>query len=117
MRYFSENFSRVNKEVKLYEMVMQHEEQPKDILSVELDAFYGQGRTIEELTQNANIVRDDFRFYSTIAGGLIGLVIGMSLISFSLKRTRKLYDIDHAACIDCGRCFSYCPQNQIAKTE
>ena len=111
MRHFSDNFSRVHKDVALYEMVIQHEEQPQEVMSLELDAFYGHGRSIEELAQTYNAIQADFRFYSTVAGVLIGLVIGMSLIGFSLKRTRKLYDIDHAACIDCGRCFSYCPQN------
>jgi polyferredoxin len=112
MHSFSGELSRAHKDVKLYDMVMQHEADPQDMLSVELDAFYGQGGTVEELTERYDIVQADFKFYGTFAGALIGLVIGLTLINLSVKRTRKLYEIDHVNCVDCGRCFSYCPQNK-----
>lgn len=111
MRSVSSNLSRVNKEVRLYNMVMQHEVDPQDVLSLELEAFYGQGGTIENLTERHDKVRADFTSYSTIAGALIGLVVGLTLIRLSVKRTRKQYEIDYADCVACGRCFSYCPQN------
>ncbi len=113
MRSVSNELSRSNKDVRLYEMVIQHEANPEEVLSVELDAFYGQGGVIEELAKRAEKVQADFNFYSTIAGVFIGLVIGISLIELSVKRTRKLYEIDHAACVGCARCFSYCPQYKI----
>jgi len=111
MRHVSGDLSRVHKDVRLYDMVAQHETKPHDMLSIDLEAFYGQGGTFEELTQKYNRVQTNFKFYSTVAGALIGMVFGMTLIGFSMKRTRKLYEIDHAACVDCGRCFEYCPQN------
>ena len=112
MRHVSDELSRVHKDVRLYDMVVQHEAEPSDVLSVDLEAFYGQGGTIEDLTEKYDVIQSDFSFYSTVAGAFIGLVIGLSLIGLSLKRTRKLYEIDHADCVDCGRCFSYCPQNK-----
>ena len=111
MRYFSDDLSSVHKDVRLYEQVIEYEENPQDVLSLELEAFYGLGSSIEALEQTYNAIRAEYKFYSTFAGMFIGLVIGFALIDFSLKRTRKLYEIDHAACVDCGRCFSYCPQN------
>ena len=111
MRHFSDDLSRVHKDVQLYDMVMEFEENPQDVLSLELEAFFMLGTSIDDLTQKYNKVQAEYKFYSTIAGLFIGLVIGLALIGFSLKRTRKLYEIDHAACVDCGRCFSYCPQN------
>ncbi|MDL2281641.1 4Fe-4S binding protein [Parabacteroides sp. OttesenSCG-928-G06] len=111
MQSFSGELSRAHKDVRLYDLVMQNEAEPQDILSVELEAFYGQGGTIEELTQRYNRVQSDFRLYAAIAGALIGLVIGLTLIGLSLKRTRRKYEIDHAACVACAKCFSYCPQN------
>jgi ferredoxin len=112
MRSVSGDLSRANKDVRLYDMVIRHEADPQDLLSLELEAFYGQGGTVEALTERYEKVQADFRFYATIAGGLIGLVIGFTLIGLSVKRTRKQYEIDHANCVSCGRCFSYCPQNR-----
>lgn len=113
MQSVSGGLSRVHKDVRLYDMVMQHETAPQNILSVELEAFYGQGGTVEELTQRYNAVQSDFRLYAAIAGALMGLVIGLTLINLSVKRTRIQYEIDHAACVACVRCFSYCPQNKM----
>jgi NosR/NirI family nitrous oxide reductase transcriptional regulator len=112
MRSASSDLSRANKDVRLYDMVERHEANPEEELSLELEAFYGQGRTLEELTSAYEAKLDEFRFYSTIAGGLIGLVIGLALIRLSVKRTRKQYEINHAACVACALCFSYCPQNK-----
>ena len=111
MRQMSNELSRVHKDVRLYDMVVRHETAPQDALSVDLEAFYGQGGTFEDLTQRYNSIQTDFKVYSTIAGAGVGWVIGLSLIGFSVKRTRKQYEIDHDACVACGRCFSYCPQN------
>jgi len=111
LRSVSDELSRANKDVRLYDMVIQHEAEPQDILSIELEAFYGQGETIEELTDKYEIIQTDFKIYSTIAGALIGFVIGITLIGLSVKRTRSQYEIDNSDCVACGRCFSYCPQN------
>ena len=113
MRSVSSELSRANKEVRLYDMVMQHETNPGDVLSLELEAFYGQGDSIEGLTQRYEKVQADFKLYTTIAGALMGLVVAITLIGLSVKRTRKQYEIDHAACVGCARCFSYCPQYKI----
>ena len=111
MRSVSSDLSRVHKEVRLYDMVMQQETDPQDVLSLELEAFYGKEDTVESLTERFLIIQDDFKFYSTLAGAFIGLVIGITLINLSVKRTRKQYEIDNKDCVACGRCFSYCPQN------
>ena len=111
----SENLSNAHREVRLYHMVMAHEADPDGELTVETEAFYSQGRTIEELTASYQQVQDDFKVYGTIAGALIGLVVGLKLINLSLKRTRKEYEIDYGNCIACGKCFEYCPQNRLNK--
>lgn len=112
LRSVSADLSRANKDVRLFDMVMQHEAAPQDVLSLELEAFYGQGESIEELTRKNESIQAGFKLYSTMAGAVIGLVIGLALIGLSLKRTRSQYEIDHAGCVACGRCFNYCPQNK-----
>jgi NAD-dependent dihydropyrimidine dehydrogenase PreA subunit len=113
MYMLSDNFSKVNKDVRLYDMVMQNEAEPQAIQSLELQAFYGQEtRTVEELATEVAEIKRDFRIYSGIIGAFFGLVIALTLINLSVKRTRKFYEIDDADCVSCGRCFKYCPQNQ-----
>jgi ferredoxin len=114
MYLLSHKFSKMNKEVQLYNMVVAHEAQRQAIQSLELQAFYGTGRSIEGLeTQVAKIIRD-YKIYSTFVGAIFGLIIALTLINLSTKRTRKVYEIDDSNCVVCGRCFSYCPQNKIS---
>lgn len=112
IRMSASNLSYANKEVRLYELVQIQEEHPDNEMLPEVEAFYAQGRTLEELQESYDNVQSDFLFYGTISGALIGLVIGLKLINLSVKRTRKEYEIDHKNCVSCGKCFSYCPQNK-----
>ena len=112
MRIASPNLSRAHKDVRLHDQVIQHEAQPEEELSLELEAFYGQGRSVEEITALYEAKVTEYRFWCTIAGALMGLVIGLALIRLSVKRSRKQYEINHANCVACGQCFNYCPQNK-----
>jgi ferredoxin len=116
MRMLSDTLSTTHKEVRLYEMVMENEENPQEIQSLELQAFYGQERTVESLAEQVTVIKREFQFYATIAGIFLGIVFGFSLIGLSLKRTRKQYEINDAQCVNCARCFSYCPQNRIKQS-
>jgi len=111
MYMLSDKFSKVNKDVQLYEMVIQNEIQPQEIQSLELQSFYAEEKTIEELEMQVLGIKTEFRIWSGIIGAFFGLIISLTLINLSTKRTRKLYEIDDANCVSCGRCFSYCPQN------
>ena len=117
MRTVSSDLSRINKTVKLYDMVLQHEADPQDVLSPELEAFFGKEETIENLTERYHVIQRYFKLNATIAGAFIGFVIGITLVNLSVKRSRKLYEIDHKDCVACGRCFSYCPQNYHFSTD
>ena len=113
MRTISDTLSQPHIDVRLYNQAMQNEAKPADILPLDLEVFYGQGGTLEELTSRVEVIKADFKLYSTVAGGFIGLIIGIMLISLSVKRSRKTYEIDDAACVNCARCFSYCPQRKV----
>ena len=111
MRMLSEPLSKVHKDVRLYEMVLENEEKTQAIQSLELQAFYGQERTLESLSEKVVKIKKEFRMYSTIVGVILGIVFGFTLIGLSMKRTRKQYEINDAQCVNCARCFNYCPQN------
>jgi polyferredoxin len=110
----SDTLSRSNKAVKQAAIIKQHEVAPSGTESFEAQAFYSQGGVLDDLLAQAETVRGRFRIGSRIAGGFMGLVIGIVLLSLSLKRSRPRYTIDKGACVSCGRCFTYCPQNNQA---
>lgn len=111
MRSLYQPLSRSHKEVRLYEEVVRYEADPAGRLTVELEAFYGQGGTPEALAVRVAQVQALFLRYATWAGALLGALFGFTLIRLSVKRARPAYEIDPAHCVACGRCFSYCPQN------
>lgn len=108
----SDTLSRANKEVHLYDMLRAQEADPGAEMSLEVEAFYSMGRSMEELEGKVFDIQKSYHTWSLFAGALIGFVLGCRLIRLSVKRTRKTYEIDAAACVACGKCFNYCPQNK-----
>lgn len=107
----SEALSRAHKDVHLYDLIQEQEANPELEPILEVTAFNEMGRTMEELEAKVEEVQHQFKVYGYLAGALIGFVLGFKLIRLSVKRTRKTYEIDHSACVACGKCFDYCPQN------
>ena len=113
MRASSDSLSTANREVRLYEMVTEYEAQSDpQTIPLEVEAFYMEGRTMDDLAASADTVRAQFRTISTWCGAFMGLVLSIALIRFSVKRRRETYEIDMSSCVACGKCFEYCPQNK-----
>jgi ferredoxin len=77
------------------------------------DAFRRTGRPTEELYHEALQRLQQFRWFGSALGGWIGLVLAAKLIHLSLRRRRTDYEPDRAGCVSCGRCFWYCPKEQV----
>ncbi|NLO06649.1 MAG: 4Fe-4S binding protein [candidate division WS1 bacterium] len=73
------------------------------------EAFYAQGVEAGGLYREAAEITRRFERGSMVLGGFLGVVVAWQLIAVSLRRTRDKYEIDPAACVSCGRCFSSCP--------
>jgi len=73
------------------------------------EAFRDTGRAIQDLYDEAKTVRSEFYIGGWVLGCFLGLVIALKLINLSVFRRRDAYEADRAACMACGRCFSYCP--------
>jgi len=76
-------------------------------------AFRGSGKPIEELYTDASNIQAKIGLGSLIFGVFIGLLIGFKLIKHSIRWHRTGYEADRASCLACGRCFDYCPREQV----
>jgi NosR/NirI family transcriptional regulator, nitrous oxide reductase regulator len=77
------------------------------------DAFRNTGRPAKDLYAEALALHDQFAVAGAWFGAWIGLVVGVKLIHLSIRRRRTEYQPDKANCVSCGRCFWYCPVEQL----
>lgn len=73
------------------------------------DAFRASGEKVEALFADADARRAAMTLGSGIAGACVGLWLSLRLIGLGLRRTRRDYTADPAACLACGRCYEWCP--------
>jgi len=67
----------------------------------------------EAVLATARIVRQRLDLAAWLFGGWAGLVIGLKLISLSLRVTRTDFEPDRGACVACARCFLSCPNERV----
>jgi NosR/NirI family nitrous oxide reductase transcriptional regulator len=79
------------------------------------DAFRNTGRPNRELYAEAAGLRGRFGIAGTLLGGWVGLVLAAKLVHLSIRRRRDVFRPDRAACVSCGRCFEYCPLEQLRR--
>jgi len=81
----------------------------------QLEAFRSQGRSAQELFAQALRLQKWFRWAGILLGAWVGLVIGVKLIHLSIYPHRPDYQVDRSRCVSCGRCFWYCPLEQVRR--
>jgi polyferredoxin len=79
----------------------------------ETTAFYSSGQTLEYLNQQARNKQKHFAVGSAIAGGWMGLIVGLTLIINSIFWKRPEYQAQRSGCVACGRCYQYCPRHRV----
>jgi ferredoxin len=72
-------------------------------------AFRQQAGDLPALLETATERLERMRAGGAWAGGFLGLVIGLALVSWSVRRYRPDYEADRAHCLGCARCFQSCP--------
>lgn len=105
--------ARVDPDFRLAERVGLEDTQQVTGTTDASDAFRNTGRPVEELYDQAFLVQARFRSLGMALGGWVGLVIGLKLIALSLHRRRTDYQPDRGRCVSCGRCYWYCPSEQV----
>lgn len=101
--------SKANQDVYLAELLIEHPELKNDLENIDIQTFMASGKGMSQLVEEANLIREKFYWGSMIAGGFMGLVIGMTLINTVIFRKRMDYEPHKAHCLSCARCVDYCP--------
>ena len=101
--------SRMHPTVRLAGQIYLEEAGEVTELTDPTTAFRATGETIQSLYQRASVIRNRFTLGGWILGGFMGFVIAVKLAVVSVWRKRTDYEADRAGCIACGRCFKYCP--------
>jgi len=105
--------SRLDPQVRLAERI-RLEETGQVVGTIDAsEAFRGTGRPISELYELAIERRRRFRTLGAWLGAWTGLVIGVKLVTLSIRRKRTDYQPDRSRCVSCGRCYWYCPGEQV----
>jgi polyferredoxin len=80
------------------------------------DLALGRARqSSKELASEATSIHSRFATGGWFFGGFVGLVIGIKLVSLSIRRSRTDYEPDRGACFACARCFKSCPNELIRR--
>lgn len=107
--------SKANPDVYLAELLISNPEVRNDIDNIDVQTFLASGKPMSQLVQEAEVIRGKFYTGSMIAGGFLGLVVGLTLLNTVVFRKRTEYVPNKTNCFSCGRCMEYCPVKKPVK--
>jgi ferredoxin len=105
--------SEMDHTVRLAEQVRLEETGEVKEMTDASEAFYKTGRPAAELYREAAQRRAVFGVAGRWLAAWVGLVVGIKLLHLSIRRRRVDYQPERASCVSCGRCFWYCPGEQV----
>jgi len=106
--------AQVNHKVYLAEqLLLEQQNLPTTADPLYTETFQAMGQMEDALISEAISLRKAFNIGGWILGGFLGLVFGVKIIGISLVRDRKDYEVDKNNCYSCGRCFEYCPNDEM----
>ena len=111
--HISTPLSRVHATVSLAERIWMEDTGKLEGTTDASEAFRKTGRPTQELYGEALNLKKTFVLGGGVFGAFIGLVIGIKLIYLSVRRRKTDYEINRGTCVSCGRCFSYCPIENV----
>lgn len=107
--------SRANPDVYLAELLISHPEVREDVDNIDVQTFLESGKSMDQLVDEASIIRLKFKKGTWILGAFLGLVIGIMVMNQFLMRKRMDYEPNKENCFSCGRCMEYCPVKKKIK--
>ncbi len=106
---FHENLSMVNPKVRLAYILSTADAKTSDNYSIEISAFKGSGKTLDQLYIEAKSITRQFYFGGWILGGFLGLILGLTLAKQSFPQNSREYRPNKGTCLSCTRCVDFCP--------
>lgn len=104
-----EKLALVNPKVSLAKELIQANENPMEVESLNIESFRTSGKSVDELFQESSAILKQFKMGSWLVGGFIGLAIGLTLASLAIFRYREDYEPNKGSCLSCARCVDFCP--------
>jgi ferredoxin len=105
--------SRAHPDVRLAELILREDAGELSEPTPETTAFRTTRTPTADLVTRALRIQDRFLTGAWLVGVFLGLVVVARLLGWSVWRTRTIYEPDPAACVQCGRCYAYCPHEQV----
>ncbi len=105
--------SRWHPEVRLAEQLRREELGKTELTTDASEAYRSAGRPVTEAYRTALDWRSRYRSLGVWLGGWVGLVLAGKLVHLSMRRRQSDYEPDVSGCVSCGRCFWYCPVEQV----
>lgn len=105
--------ARLDPNVRLAERIHAEDTGQVEGMTDASEAFRNTGQPKEELLASVADIRSNVRWFAVLLGAWTGLVVAGKLISLSVYRRRDEYRPDPSRCVSCGRCYWYCPSEQV----
>jgi NosR/NirI family transcriptional regulator, nitrous oxide reductase regulator len=105
--------ARLDHNVRLAERIHAEDTGQVEGMTDASEAFRNTGQPKEELLARVADTRSRIRLFAILLGSWTGLVVAVKLISLSVYRRRDEYQPDRSRCVSCGRCYWYCPSEQV----
>jgi hypothetical protein len=107
--------SKLNPTVELAERYIAQLKSPVDygVMTPQALSLERAERDPEALLKSTADMRGRFWLACVLFGGWVGLVVGVKLVSLSVRTQRTDFEPDRAACFACARCFRSCPQELV----
>ena len=109
--------SHIHPQVALAEALVAHKDAPPltGTLTPDELAVARAQQSPADILNTAASLRERFIVGGWFFGAWVGLVVGVKLISLSLRRARTDYEPDAGNCVACARCFDYCPNELVRR--
>lgn len=109
--------SKAHPDVYLSELLITHPELREDTENLDIQAFLESGKSMDQLVEEAAVIRTKFKRGGWYLGGYLGLVLGIMIMNQFVLRKRKDYEPHRRDCFSCGRCMDYCPVEKNNQNE